>query len=220
MKLIKAKCPSCSSDLEIADNKEYYTCTYCKSVILNEDFKKDKDNLENLLDIALMANNTGNFQEAIEYCNRVLEVDINNVKALFFKSGAIFGLSYGDITKMREALAYAKKAYLLADEPDKKIIKEKLIDVMAGIDEKNYRSEHIDFLYDFFYEFGSDEIIILKKISDIVYRKMHNEWSQKIGSEELNYVIVNLLDEINKIDSDEYVLQKNKFGEIFSITDK
>lgn len=100
MELVQLTCPNCNANIEIDNNREFGFCSYCGTKIA---IKKDipQTNIEQILinngtiingtstssivdNLILRAEDflaKGNIQEAVNYYNRVLDLDIRNEKA-------------------------------------------------------------------------------------------------------------------------------------------
>ena len=91
MKFVLAKCPSCSGDLQVPDDKDFIICMYCGSSIKVRDAIKIsvESNLPNLIKLIEEAIKNQNYTEAYEYCNRVLENDITNYLVWYYKGTVI-----------------------------------------------------------------------------------------------------------------------------------
>lgn len=61
-----------------------------KLVIINEIFKQDENNIIALVEIAGLEVDNGNYREALQYCNKILEVDLYNEQALMIKAFSCF----------------------------------------------------------------------------------------------------------------------------------
>jgi len=73
MKITSAKCPSCGGNLEIPDNKDYITCLYCENTVRVRDAVplSEINKIENYIEIAYNTIKVRNFDEGMEYCNKV-----------------------------------------------------------------------------------------------------------------------------------------------------
>ena len=72
--MINLKCPSCGATLEIPDNLNVAHCIYCGAKILfpQNDLQKDQLKINNYLEICETAMLTANYQEVINYSNKIL----------------------------------------------------------------------------------------------------------------------------------------------------
>lgn len=91
MKFVLAKCPSCSGDLQVPDDKDFIICMYCGSTIKVRDAIRIsvESNLPNLIKLIEEAIKNQNYPETYEYCNRVLENDITNYLVWYYKGTVI-----------------------------------------------------------------------------------------------------------------------------------
>jgi len=106
------KCTSCGALQEI---NETQNCTYCGSIIELETGKSNyqttmKSETGNLMAMAETAIEATNWDEALQYFNRVLEKDITNSDAWLGKGIAIVYTSKIGELKTTEAIAYWKNA--------------------------------------------------------------------------------------------------------------
>ncbi|MCX7878449.1 MAG: hypothetical protein N2510_07405 [Ignavibacteria bacterium] len=217
MKLIKVICPSCGGDLNYSDSGYDVECTFCGSRILINDIRKNT--IGNLLKMTEDAIKTMNYTEALEYANRILEIDADNVMALWAKSVCLFSQSYGNINLMNEGLYYAKKAYDLADNDNRSYIKKEIIAKLTGADSKDYSPEHTAFLLLVFETFGSEDKSLLIKINDVI---IHHLKKQKVKpeTEVFNQLINSFLSKLLTLDPEEYALQKYRAEEAMGIHDQ
>jgi len=115
MEFKPAKCPNCGGELKVPPDKKILKCMYCGSdIVVKEAIAKANDiNTESLIELINTALNSKNFQEAVEFCNKILERDSNNVEALLKK-----GLAVGLLDRPKEALNYFLKLPELGCPPD------------------------------------------------------------------------------------------------------
>lgn len=174
MNFIPAKCPSCGGDLQIPDERDFVNCMYCQSLIKVREaiILKSDINTVNLMEIAYEGIRQRNYGEAIEYINKVLEIDVRHRLAWWGKAVISINSSDGDLHKMNEGLAYSLKAYNLSDEKEKAEIKEKMI---SEIIEHDLWIEHADFLFEVFETYGADDERILLKIIDMTQKTINEE---------------------------------------------
>lgn len=98
MPLVKAQCCNCGSALEVDASKEAAICPFCNTpyivekAILNANGSNSinidnatinisTENVDNLLLRALEFENQENYNKAIEYYNKILDIDFNNESA-------------------------------------------------------------------------------------------------------------------------------------------
>jgi len=90
---------------------------------MSETNGKENKELENLKTLASTAKEGGNWKEAIDYYNKILELDTENYDAWFGKGLCIINTSTIGNIKMKEALSYYKNAIKFSnDENVKKIV--------------------------------------------------------------------------------------------------
>lgn len=205
MKLEIVKCPACNGSLTVSREMDIVECAYCGSSVKVRDLLivKSDVNIENLIDLGYMAIEQQNYFEGLDYMNRILELDINNVKAWFGKGLCCINGSGGEILKMNEGLNYVKKAYELGSDYDKNEIRKVFVD---GLKRQELLGIHIDFLFNVFESFGSNEKSILVKIiklsgSNLNNAILHNE--QTLIKKYRNY-LDDALNRLKEIDFDEY----------------
>ncbi|MBK9405317.1 MAG: hypothetical protein IPN57_12445 [Ignavibacteria bacterium] len=211
-----AKCPSCGGDLQIPDDRDFVNCMYCTTLIKVRDaiLLKPDVNTENLLEIAFEAVKQRNFEEAIEYANKVLETDIKNRLAWWVKAVACINSSSGDIYKIREGLAYSLKAYNLSDGKDKAEIKEKMISELI---EHDLWMSHIDYLFEVFVAYGADDERIPVKIIEMTNAVISDNICKRRGNnydlseiDEFSEKQVKALQYLEKINPVKYIELKSK----------
>lgn len=124
------KCKSCGAVQEVSNDAS--SCNFCGSAIelqQSKDFYKENISGEtgNLMAMADTAVEATNWEEALQYYNKVLEKDITNSDAWLGKGIAIVYTSkIGDI-KTKEAIAYWKNTIKHAENSDamsKRVAKE------------------------------------------------------------------------------------------------
>ena len=87
---------------------------------MSETSGKENKELENLKTLASTAKEGGNWKEAIDYYNKILELDTENYDAWFGKGLCIINTStIGDI-KMQESLSYYKNAIKFSNDENVK----------------------------------------------------------------------------------------------------
>jgi len=115
MEFKPAKCPNCGGEIKVPPDKKILKCMYCGSdIVVAEAIAKANDiNTESLIELINTALNSKNFQEAVEFCNKILERDSNNVEALLKK-----GLAVGLLGRPKEAMNYFLKLPELGCSPN------------------------------------------------------------------------------------------------------
>jgi len=92
------KCPQCGGDLQIPENKDIVKCMYCSTDIkVREVITTTNTNIQNLQELADSAFKATNYEEAINFCNKFLEIDPANSQIWLTK-----GLSIGWLSNLRE----------------------------------------------------------------------------------------------------------------------
>lgn len=87
MQLIPLVCPSCNGNLTIESDREFCFCSYCGTRIAIEQpnvIKIKQDNTDTIKNYLLRASefyNTKNYNRAIEYYDKVLDLDAANAEA-------------------------------------------------------------------------------------------------------------------------------------------
>lgn len=114
--MIKLTCPSCNGTLELPDNMDIAHCLYCGTKIL---LRENSGKIKNFIELSKIALDAKNYKEALEYCNKVLEIDPNNVDAWIDKAISTFYLPafyHCDEDSLDEAISYLMKAYSLSPD--------------------------------------------------------------------------------------------------------
>jgi tetratricopeptide (TPR) repeat protein len=117
-KLLKLNCPSCGGSLELPDNLTVAHCIYCGTKILldQEGAAHERRDLQRYTELCRVAVEAKNHNEAIEYCNRILEIDPKNVEAWINKAISTFQLTTGAHNRYDEAMEYLTKASQIAPD--------------------------------------------------------------------------------------------------------
>lgn len=115
-----AKCPNCAGDIQVPDDRDTAKCMYCGSdIIVREAIKAlGGKNLNNILEMAKTALESGNKEEGLKYINSYLEEDQNNAEAWHLKTQLIcLEYNYGDIFEVvKQVESYMLKAIALNKE--------------------------------------------------------------------------------------------------------
>ncbi len=109
---MQVKCTSCGASQNISENQN---CEFCKNLIELESAKNNYQSFlnsesSNLMMMAETAIEATNWEEALQFFNRVLEKDIANSDAWLGKGIAIVYTSKIGALKITEAIAYWKNA--------------------------------------------------------------------------------------------------------------
>ena len=91
-------CPQCGGEVELDNEQEYGFCKYCGTKVQNTNFKIIKGKIkvdgiptvDNYMILADRDYEQENYTKALDYYNKVLEIDANNWKALFRKNICLF----------------------------------------------------------------------------------------------------------------------------------
>lgn len=90
IQFIAANCPNCGGELRVPENRAQVKCMYCGYDIIIHDPNKIsvevKANTTNLLSLASVAEESGNYEESFSYYSRILEEDPNNWNAWLGKA--------------------------------------------------------------------------------------------------------------------------------------
>lgn len=110
--IISLNCPSCGGTLNIPDNLGVAHCVYCgaKILITESETNKDRQKIISYSELCESALKAQNYQEAFDYCNKVLEIDSKNVDAWINKATAAFWMTTGNNNRYDEAINYLDKA--------------------------------------------------------------------------------------------------------------
>src|SRR5690606_8418539 len=145
MEFLAAKCPSCGADIQVPGNKDFAFCTFCgsnvkvrESVIMKSDV--DTDNLIALGNVELQARD---YNEAMEYFTRVLEVDGKNPKAWLGRGHATIRKANSQLKLFEEAMVYFTNALDNSTETEQEALTNIII---AEYTPKKFMSSHIEFL--------------------------------------------------------------------------
>ncbi len=130
--MIKLNCPSCGGALELPDNLGVAHCMYCGSKILLEQTgaSHELQDLNQFIRLSEVALDAKNHNEAIQYCNKILEIDPNRIETWIVKAKATFWLTTVADNRFDEAMEYLKQAAQIApgDERISKTREELILD--------------------------------------------------------------------------------------------
>lgn len=88
--MIMLTCPNCSAHLDVDENREFAFCQYCGTKLVNLTQKIELTNpvtvdrtqeLDGLIVRAMEFEAKQDYQRALEYCNRILDLDPSNTIA-------------------------------------------------------------------------------------------------------------------------------------------
>lgn len=110
------KCPSCGSVMGMPDHTGLVQCSYCGTAITYHPptEKVEQKNIERYLEICDSSLEGKNYEETLQYANKVLEIDPKNINAWINKAIATFWLTTTDNSRFNEALGYLDKAEKIA----------------------------------------------------------------------------------------------------------
>jgi DNA-directed RNA polymerase subunit RPC12/RpoP len=93
--MLKLACPTCGANLELPDQLDVAHCMYCGSKIIlrAENVLNEIVNVKRFSELADVAIQAKNYEDAIKYSNSVLEIDTQNIEAWLTKAEAAFWLS-------------------------------------------------------------------------------------------------------------------------------
>ena len=114
-------CPTCGGHLELPDNLELAHCMYCGSKILvqDNDISKDSLDLKRFRELYKTSFDAKNYNEAIQYCNKVLEIYPKDIDAWIAKAISTFKLSTIENNRFEEAMKYLEKATTISPNDDR-----------------------------------------------------------------------------------------------------
>ena len=118
----KLNCPSCGGHLEIPESLEIAHCKYCgtKSFLQEREASREMIHIEMYKELSKKAFTAENYNEAIRYCDKVLEIDPKDVDSWIIKAVATSRV-YPDNPGYDEAMKYLNRAADLS--PNDEIIK-------------------------------------------------------------------------------------------------
>jgi len=116
MSLISLNCPACSASLQVPDQLDVAHCMYCGSQILVEKLRDNdsRELIQRLLDLSGLALKVRNFEEALQYSNRILEMNSANIDAWLNKALATVGPSIRAPNAFAQGIEYVNRAELIA----------------------------------------------------------------------------------------------------------
>ena len=106
------KCPSCGSVMGQPDHTGLVQCRYCGTTITYHPpvEKTEKKSVERYLEICKSALEVKNYKETLEYANKVLEIDPENIDAWINKAIASIWITTEAKNRYDEAMNYLQKA--------------------------------------------------------------------------------------------------------------
>jgi DNA-directed RNA polymerase subunit RPC12/RpoP len=90
MAMVSVNCTSCGGKIQLDNQKESGFCLHCGAkIVFREAIQKvefvNGPNIDNLMKIAKTAFEDGSNAEAVDYFNKVLEIDADNWEAIYYK---------------------------------------------------------------------------------------------------------------------------------------
>ncbi|MCD8008446.1 MAG: hypothetical protein LUF68_05870 [Clostridiales bacterium] len=137
MAIVLAICPQCGAKIEVEDTHEAGICQECGTAFVTEKavnryaiyVASDNStgsngnapviNIDNFIKMARNAINAGNGKEAVNYANKVLEVDPESSEAWLLKMRAIEYVGTIGNPRVTEAISYGDNAIKYAADPEK-----------------------------------------------------------------------------------------------------
>lgn len=118
------KCPSCGSVMGKPDHTGLVQCNFCGTTITYHPpvEKVERKNVERFLEICKAALEGSNYDEVLQYSNKVLEIDPENFNAWVYKAISTFWQTTAANNRYDEALGYLQRAELI--DKDNPIIQE------------------------------------------------------------------------------------------------
>ena len=172
MQLLAAKCPSCGADIQVPDNKDYAYCTFCGSNVKVREsviVKSDVD-VENLIALGNVELQAKDYNDAIDYFTRVLEVDGKNHHAWMGKGTATLRRANTSLEDYREAYLYYEHALDNISDDKKEGLYDTIFDEYSI---KKYYAGHIEFLDELIKIRPDKELLLtLIRLLDIVEADM------------------------------------------------
>ena len=130
-RLISARCPNCGGAVKLPQDSRVGFCPYCNSDIVIE---KESDrmmggavagNVENLLMLADDFFRMGSYDEALDYYNKVLEIDVSQWRGWLERGRTLWWKSFSNDIYIDEMFDNFDKAEEYAPDNKKKEVEEK-----------------------------------------------------------------------------------------------
>jgi tetratricopeptide (TPR) repeat protein len=117
IQFIPMTCPNCGGELMISSKLSQAICNYCgKSFLVVENKSKYEANAANFIQLAKIAYDSGNYEEAYGYYNKALELDPENYSAWFGKACTSFWNSEPFVPLNKEFTYFAEEAWRKMDQ--------------------------------------------------------------------------------------------------------
>ena len=81
MKLLPVICPQCSASLNFNDSDEFVVCSHCQTKILMTKDSEQGADFDKILNLAKIAENSENFEEAFEYYSKAVLLNSDSAEA-------------------------------------------------------------------------------------------------------------------------------------------
>jgi tetratricopeptide (TPR) repeat protein len=116
MEMLKLTCPSCAGALEVPNNLGVVHCMYCgtKIMLASTESATESEALRRYSELCKVAVQANNHVEALQYSNKILEIDLKNVEAWIDKATATFWLTTDGLNRYNNAVGYLNKAAEIA----------------------------------------------------------------------------------------------------------
>ncbi len=123
MALKAAQCPNCGGELQLPEDKNIVTCIYCDtSIVVKEAIEKKAKaaggDVESWMHLAETSREADNDEEAIQYYNKILEVESDNAQAWFGKAECILKTSKIGELKVKEGITFFKNAVKFSSDSE------------------------------------------------------------------------------------------------------
>lgn len=143
-----ARCPECSGDLQVPDNRDFVKCMFCGRDIQVRQAILDgaAGRVANWMQLARAAADADNHGEAYRYFTKVLEVDPSNYEAWFGKAEAAGWDSNLKSGRFTELLSGVQRAVQLAPADIQQPVKERGASVIGAISIAYFRLSHEHFI--------------------------------------------------------------------------
>lgn len=110
------ECPNCGGEIKLTEGQSSIICKFCNtSIVFNKETFENKSHehtnkIKSWKELAKSAHIGGNSDEAIEYYNKILEVNDNDIESWIGKAGCIWTKSTLSEPKLSESASYLAKA--------------------------------------------------------------------------------------------------------------
>lgn len=151
MGFVAAKCTECGADIEVDETREAGICKYCGTAFItekainnynthitnNNNFAGANINviggdLNTYIELAKIAYNSKNYSEVLNYCTKIMLIDISNADAWLLKAKSCGFESTLNNLKCQEVLVAAQKAIDLVVFEDKEKVTDEIIPIVTS----------------------------------------------------------------------------------------